>query len=107
MIWISLTLFLLLTLVSSTLYFSVKKNLEFLDQQESLLSTIEQSLQSLEISYKKIDKKSKLQLFSDEAIVKELIDDMKEARRSILIIAENLTGEKEVIETSNKNEDIS
>jgi len=32
---------------------------------------------------------------------------MKEARRSILIIAENLTGEKEVIETSNKNEDIS
>lgn len=107
MIWVSFILAFLLTLVSIMLYFSVKKNLEFLDQQETLLSTIEQSLQVLDACYRKVDRKAKLELFSDEAIVKELIDDMKDARKSILNISENLTGEKEVIENEIKNEDVS
>lgn len=107
MIWVTFTLTFLLTLVTIVLYFSVKKNLEFLDQQETLLLTIEQSLSVLDACYKKIDRKAKLELFSDEAIVKELIDDMKDARKSILNISENLTGEKEVIEIEIKNEDAS
>lgn len=107
MIWVSFILVFLLTLSSIALYFSVKKNLEFLDQQETLLLTIEQSLLVLDTCYKKIDRKAKLELFSDEAIVKELIDDMKDARKSIVNISENLTGEKEVIENEIKNENAS
>lgn len=89
----------LLTLSSSLLYFSVKKNLEFLEQQENMLSLLESSLQELDVCYKRIDKKVKLELFSDEPAVKELVDDMKYARSTVASIVEQLTGEKNIIES--------
>lgn len=99
MIFVCVFLGFLLTLSSSLLYFSVKKNLEFLEQQENMLSLLESSLQELDVCYKRIDKKVKLELFSDEPTVKELVDDMKYARSTVASIVEQLTGEKNIIES--------
>jgi hypothetical protein len=104
---ISVTVFLaLLCGISSTLlYFSIKKNLQFLEQQEEMLELLESSLQDLEICRKKIDKKVKIEVFSDDPIVKELIDDIKQARFTVAIILEKLTNEKEIIQLIQKNDD--
>ena len=49
-------IFCVLFLTTSTfLYLSVKRNLEFLEQQENLLELFDSSLQQLEACHKKID----------------------------------------------------
>ena len=98
MIFVCVFLGSLFALSSIMLYFSVRKNLEFLEQQETLLLSIEQSLHNLNVCRKRIDKKAKLELFLDDRIVKELVDDMKEVRNIVTLIVENLAGEKHALE---------
>ena len=93
----------LLSLSSIGLYFSVKKNLQFLEQQEELLQLLENSTQELDICYNRINKKSKMELFSDDQTVKDLVDDMKQARQAVSTIIEKLTGEKDEIQTIEDN----
>lgn len=86
-------------LVSSTaslyaLYRSVRRNFELIDLLEETNEQIEAAIESLDYYYKRIDKKSKLELFSDDPTVRELVEDMKQARRAVLLISEKLTGEK-------------
>ena len=91
-------IFCLLFLTTSIfLYLSIKKNLEFLEQQEKMLEMLEESLQELEVCHKKIDKKAKLELFYDDAVVKELIDDIKKSRLAVAALIVELTDEKEII----------
>jgi hypothetical protein len=91
-------IFCLLFLTTSIfLYLSVKKNLEFLEQQEKMLELFEESLRELDVCHKKIDKKAKLELFSNDAIVKELVDDIKKSRLTVAALIEELTDEKELI----------
>lgn len=91
-------IFCLLFLTTSIfLYLSIKKNLEFLEQQEKMLEMLDESLQELEVCHKKIDKKAKLELFSDDAVVKELIDDIKKSRLAVAALIVELTDEKEII----------
>jgi len=104
MIFAIFFLALLLTVTTAISYISVKKNLEFLDQQEEMLELLESSLQDLEVCHKKLDKKVKLELFSDDHIVKELIDDMKLARQTVSSIIEKLTNEKDTIRDVDKVE---
>jgi hypothetical protein len=104
MIFVCILLGLLLASTSTLLYFSIKKNLEFLQQQEDVLTTLEQALLELDVCAKKIDKKTKLELFSDDPTVKDLVNDMKDARHAVVSIIENLTGEKDAIETMQKTE---
>jgi len=61
-------------------------------------------LQDLEACHKKLDKKVKLELFSDDHIVKELVDDMKLARQTVSSIIEKLTNEKDTIRDVDKVE---
>jgi|GEM_PF-1999728 len=105
MIFVAVFLALLCGITSTLLYFSIKKNLQFLEQQEEMLELLESSLQDLEICRKKIDKKVKMEVFSDDPIVKELIDDIKQARFTVAIILEKLTNEKEIIQLMQKNDD--
>jgi len=104
MIFAIFSLALLLTVTTVISYISVKKNLEFLDQQEEMLELLESSLQDLEVCHKKLDKKVKLELFSDDHIVKELVDDMKLARQTVSSIIEKLTNEKDTIRDVDKVE---
>lgn len=76
------------------LYRSVKRNFELIDLLEETNEQIEAAIESLDYYYKRVDKKTKLELFSDDPTVRELVEDMKQSRRAILLISEKLTGEK-------------
>lgn len=76
------------------LYRSVKRNFELIDLLEETNEQIEAAVESLHYYYKRVDKKTKLELFSDDPTVRELVEDMKQSRRAILLISEKLTGEK-------------
>jgi hypothetical protein len=91
-----LSLFLLVTSISLAvgLYHSVKKNLELIDTLEETSAVVETCLEDLNYCYKRVDKKLKLELLSDDPVVKELVEDMKVARRAIANISERLTNEK-------------
>jgi len=91
------------TFLGTALYFSLKKNSELIEVMEGTMEQIEASLEILDYYYKRIDRKSKLELFSDDQTIRELVDDMKQARRAILFVSEKLTGEKEIeVETINQ-----
>jgi len=76
------------------LYRSIRKNFELIDLLEETNEQIEIAIETLNHYYKRIEKKNKLELFSDDPIVRELVEDMKHARQAILLISEKLTGEK-------------
>ncbi len=88
----------ILSLISITsfyaLYRSIKRNFELIDLLEEINEEIDTSLETLSHYYKRIDEKAKLELFSDDATIRELVEDMKQARQAVLIISEKLTGEK-------------
>lgn len=79
---------------SYALYRSVRRNFELIDLLEETNEQIEVAIETLDHYYKRIDKKSKLELFSDDPTIRELVEDMKQARRAVLLISEKLTGEK-------------
>jgi len=72
---------------TSGLFFSVKKNLAFMDKLESVEEAVEDSLKVLDEQYQKIDAKTKIEVFSDEPIIKDLVRDITEAKDSLHKIA--------------------
>ena len=76
------------------LYYSVKRNFELIDLLEETNEQIDKAVETLDHCYKRIDKKAKLELFSNEPAVRELVEDMKMSRSAILLISEKLTGDK-------------
>ena len=76
------------------LYYSVKRNFELIDLLEETNEQIDKAVETLDHCYKRIDKKAKLELFSNEPAVRELVEDMKMARSAILLISEKLTVDK-------------
>lgn len=68
---------------------------------EEVMEQIEESLDMLEISRKKIEKKLKVEVLSDEPVIRELIEDMKFSNRAVLLISEKLTGVKENLDEEN------
>ena len=77
------------------LYYSVKKNIQLYEELESINTQIDSSVEELDYLYKKIDKKSKIELFSDEPMIRELVEDMKQAKKIVMSITESFTSEKE------------
>jgi hypothetical protein len=59
---------------------------------------IEESLEVLSFYQKRIERKSKLEVFSDDPVVKELVEDIKQSKKAVLLVSEKLTGEKENFE---------
>lgn len=101
MIIVVVFLSVLLTVTSFALYYSVRKNLQMIETLESTMEQVEESLEMLELSKKKIEKKLKIEVLSDEPIIKELIEDMKFSKRSVLLISEKLSGIKEDLNEEN------
>ena len=69
---------------------SVRKNLELQDKQEMIGEAIEESVELLDVYYQRIDEKSKLEVFSDDHVVRELVNDISEARDAVLAVAHKL-----------------
>ena len=78
----------ILFLVSSAgLYVSVRKNLELLDRIENVEDAIDNALKALDEQHQKINRKSKIEAFSDEPVVRELIQDIVTARNAVHRVA--------------------
>ena len=89
---------------SYVLYRSVKRNLELLELVEETNEKIEEAVETLDFYYKRLDKKSKIDLFLDDPTVRELVDDVKQARKTVSLISESLTGDKNDTENLNQLE---
>jgi hypothetical protein len=77
------------------LYYSVKKNIQLIEELEVINSQLDSSIEELDYLHKKIDKKSKVELFSDEPMIRELVEDIKQAKKIVMSISESFTVEKE------------
>lgn len=88
-----LTIFLLLVSIalSVSLFYSVRRNLEYMEILDAFTDSTEESLQELESYYSKIDKKSKLELFLDEPVTRELMEDIRGTKKAIKKIAEKIS----------------
>lgn len=96
-----MTIFLLtLTLLSTSAvaFFSVRKNIELFEKLEDVSLSLSESLDILEEQIEAMDKKTKIEVFSDEPVVKELIQDMVIAKNSVLKVAKVLDETLENIE---------
>jgi hypothetical protein len=74
-------------LVTSLLAVSATKGISLEDQLEDVDATIDDALEVLEEQHKRLEAKSKIEVFSDEPIVKELVQDIATARDSVTAIA--------------------
>lgn len=78
--FLSFLIFLFLIL----LILSVKKNLYFQNRIEEINGKLEESLDVLDEVYQRIVEKTKLEVLSDEPVVRELAEDLKISRDSVL-----------------------
>lgn len=90
---IAVTLFLtaLCGVLSAGLYISVKRNFELIDTIEEYREQLTESIEEIDYFYGKIEKKSKLEIFLDEPVTRELVDDIKGTKKSIKKLAEKIS----------------
>lgn len=80
----------LLALTGTCLFFSVKRNIALYEKLEEVSERIESSIDLLEEQYSIIESKLKIEVFSDEPVVRDLVEDMKIAKNSVLKVAQLL-----------------
>jgi len=87
---------------STCLALSLRKNLILLDKLEEIDESIQETLDILEEQFQKIDQKTKIEVFSDEPIVRNLVQDIAIARDAVLKsakILDDVVGEVRETET--------
>ena len=75
---------------ASALFYSVQRNLAYIEKIDELQEAIQASLDILVEQHEAILEKSKIEIFSDEPVVKELVRDIAIARDSVLVVAKIL-----------------
>lgn len=75
---------------ASALFYSVQSNLAHIEKIDELQDAIQASLDILVEQHAVILDKSKIEIFSDEPVVKELVRDIAVARDSVLVVAKIL-----------------
>ena len=75
---------------SVALYYSVMRNIEYMEKIDEIEESIQSAVEILDEQYQKIDKKTKIEVFSDEPIVRELVRDISIARNAVLTTAKLL-----------------
>ena len=84
---ISSVLFLALVISCGCLYISVRKNLEMMEKLDNIHDVIHEAVITLDSYYKVLEQKSKIELFSDEFIVRELVSDIAAARDAVINVS--------------------
>jgi hypothetical protein len=69
-----------------------------MDKLEELSEVVYNCVDVLEQQHRTIEEKTKIEVFSDEPIIKDLVEDMKIARNSVLKVAKVLDTSIEIIE---------
>lgn len=76
--------------LSLALYFSVQKAFALDDKFQELGRQVESSLDILDECYNRISAVSETPVFSDEPVVKQLMNDVAYSRHALLLIANNI-----------------
>lgn len=90
-------IFLLLLLLATNiitsigLYYSIKKNLQLLESIEDFAESYKETIEELNYYYERINKKSKLELFLDEPVTRELVEDIKGTKKAIKSAAKKIS----------------
>lgn len=71
-------------------FYSVKRNLIYMEKLEQIDELVQNSLNVLQDSYNSIDRKSKLEVFFDDPVVRELVQDISNAKSAIEVISSHL-----------------
>lgn len=66
---------------------AIRKNLELNDQRETLVDTIEESLDELNECFQRIAHNAEIPVMADEPIIREVLSDIKRAKNAVLTIA--------------------
>ena len=82
---------LLIVALSAGLYLSVKRNLEYMETMETAADSFQEAIDKLNYYYAQIDRKSKMELFLDEPVTRELIDDIKGTKKAVKEAAEKIS----------------
>lgn len=72
------------------LIISLQRNIAYMEKLDELAEGIQTSLDILDEQYQIIDQKTKIEVFSDEPVIRNLVQDIATARDSILIVAKLL-----------------
>lgn len=86
----------------SVLWLSVKKNIEFSEKIDEIQETVQTSIDILNQQHQTIEAKTKIEVFSDEPIIRELIRDIQIAKNSVLVVAKLLD---ETVQTETLNDE--
>jgi hypothetical protein len=76
---------------STVLYISIKRNLAWMELFEDLTESYKETLQELQVLYNSVNRKSKMELFLDEPVTRELIEDIKGTKKAIKDAAEKIS----------------
>lgn len=76
--------------VSIALGVSVMRNIQYMEKIDEIEESLQTAIEILDEQYKIIDKKTKIEVFSDEPIIRELVRDITVARNSVLGVAKLL-----------------
>jgi hypothetical protein len=80
--------FIIATLIlAALLFFSVRLNLKYSEKLEDVREQVEESLDVLDTCYQRAAQRAKLEVLSDEPVVRDLLDDIKITRDAILLVA--------------------
>ena len=84
---------------SSLLFFSVKRNMEYMEKLDEIEESLQQSIEILEVQYQTIAQKTKIEVFSDEPLIRDLVRDISVAKNAVLHVAKLLDDSIIVSET--------
>lgn len=81
------------------IYLLAKKCLELNEKLEDVNAQVGDSLDILDDCYSSVYQKSKLEVMSDEPVIRELISDITRSRNAILLVSRKINGDNEDEET--------
>jgi len=84
---------------------SIGRNFELMGRLQEIDEALQSSIIILNAQHDIIDKKTKIELFSDDPIVRELVSDMATAKESVAAVAKLLDSVTEDEETPTEEED--
>lgn len=87
-------------IVTTALCIFVKKSIELNDKIDAVEEQIGESLDVLDDCYASIYQKSKLEVMSDEPIIRELMSDITRSRNAVLLVSRKINGDQEGVETT-------
>lgn len=85
-----LLLIALITILLFCLVYVVVVAVRLNDKLDELANQLEESLDIIDSCYQRISKTSQIPVVSDEPVIQQLINDIKEIKNSILLIANKL-----------------